>query len=389
MKRQNGCTSRTVHPVLAMAAIMFMISIPSGAMPDQDALETLKAKVPTASITIYPVLTSAGPKVELAELLGLFMEKLGMENIQTTDTAFTEIPGKDFAETAAAFGRFVAEKSPSTDYALYACYDGPDAVGYKVGLTIVDGNGEVALAMTIAADDPDLKDLTRPNPMAYTAIVSYRLKKELKINPRPGWNPNEGNMHQLWTRKSGMPGQEEMKAIKERLADFRKQAGASSLAVYPSLVYRSTADGIEKSSPAGSAEDIIADIDRSIIGSMTAETEAPIFDIQLQSNELRSLWEFARAFRDYIRANPPEADYALRAHYLIGPSGAGGVHTVMCDKKGNWVIVELQNDHHADFKAIRPGNVEDCGKLVARRFSGYLSSKGVFATLMQLLTSGK
>jgi len=46
------------------------------------------------------------------------------------------------------------------------------------------------------------------------------------------------------------------------------------------------------------------------------------------------------------------------------------VHFVVCDRRGELVVVDFQNSHHAEFKAIHPKTREDCDRLVIRRMNG-------------------
>ncbi len=97
--------------------------------------------------------------------------------------------------------------------------------------------------------------------------------------------------------------------------------------------------------------------------------------IQPWRNEQKPLWELARAFQKHVKRNPPEADYALLADYMMDPRagrGAWAVHFVICDRDGEWVIVDFQNNHHGDFQSIDPKTFDDCGRLVAKRLEGYL-----------------
>ncbi|RME37200.1 MAG: hypothetical protein D6788_09985 [Planctomycetota bacterium] len=91
-------------------------------------------------------------------------------------------------------------------------------------------------------------------------------------------------------------------------------------------------------------------------------------------NEQKVLWELARAFRADVRQNPPAADYVLLADYMLGRPGreAAAVHFIVCDRKGEWVIVDFQNSHQDDFRAIRPVTPDDCAKLVVKRLERYL-----------------
>jgi hypothetical protein len=97
-------------------------------------------------------------------------------------------------------------------------------------------------------------------------------------------------------------------------------------------------------------------------------------EIQRSSNEQKTLWDMARAFREHVRQDPPEADYVLYADYLISPRGdhVGAVHFAICDRAGEWVLVDFQNSHHEDFQSVDPKSREACDRLVVQRLEGYL-----------------
>lgn len=48
------------------------------------------------------------------------------------------------------------------------------------------------------------------------------------------------------------------------------------------------------------------------------------------------------------------------------------MHFVVCDRKGEWVIVDMQNSHHDDYQTIKPTSKEGCNKLLVKRLKGYL-----------------
>ena len=92
--------------------------------------------------------------------------------------------------------------------------------------------------------------------------------------------------------------------------------------------------------------------------------------VKIQRNyEQKLLWDLARAFQDHVKQNPPEADYALLADYLFPrpDRGAWAVHFVLCDRAGEWVIVDFRNEHHSDFQSIDPQTPNDCARLIAKR----------------------
>jgi hypothetical protein len=48
------------------------------------------------------------------------------------------------------------------------------------------------------------------------------------------------------------------------------------------------------------------------------------------------------------------------------------VHFVVCNRKGEWVIVDLQNSLQPDYQSIKPTTREACDKLLLKRLESYL-----------------
>jgi hypothetical protein len=96
---------------------------------------------------------------------------------------------------------------------------------------------------------------------------------------------------------------------------------------------------------------------------------------QADPNELKILWDLAREFRDYVKKNPLDADYVLYADYVFNPQQwkQGFVHFIVCDRKGEWVIVDFQNSHQEDYQSIKPISKEGCDKLLVKRLKDYLN----------------
>jgi hypothetical protein len=46
--------------------------------------------------------------------------------------------------------------------------------------------------------------------------------------------------------------------------------------------------------------------------------------------------------------------------------------TIVCDRQGEWVIVDMQNSHHGDYQSLKPTSREDCDKILLKRLEGYL-----------------
>ena len=72
-------------------------------------------------------------------------------------------------------------------------------------------------------------------------------------------------------------------------------------------------------------------------------------------------------------AHPNELD-ALYADYVFNPQNSeqGLVHFVVCDRKGEWVIVDMQNSHHPDYQSIGIISRDRCDQLLVKRLEGCL-----------------
>jgi len=75
-----------------------------------------------------------------------------------------------------------------------------------------------------------------------------------------------------------------------------------------------------------------------------------------------------------VRTNPAATDHALYADYGFNPQNAeqGFVHFVVCDRKGEWVIVDLQNSHHTDYQSVGVDSRARCDHLLVKWLQGYL-----------------
>jgi hypothetical protein len=104
----------------------------------------------------------------------------------------------------------------------------------------------------------------------------------------------------------------------------------------------------------------------------TSETD-PALQVAPHSNEQKVLWDTARAFQRFVREHPPEADYAVYADYGVFGDKVGFVHVIVCDRSGEWVLIDMQNSHHSLFQQIDPSSAADCNRLVMTRLRDWLS----------------
>lgn len=199
------------------------------------------------------------------------------------------------------------------------------------------------------------------DPMLASSYLVDRLRRLWGLaNPNEKDAP-EGKMAELWSEKSGLPPKSERNAIELRLKTLKKAIATSTVAVFPVRVSG-------KSDELATAR-LAELLTRTGFGRAEAISTSLKLDIKPNTNQLRIVWDTARAFQDFLRKNPPAADYALLADYGIGhlPDGkmlVGGVQFIVCDRKGDWVLIALRNDHHADFQRINPQSPDDCNRLV-------------------------
>ncbi len=159
------------------------------------------------------------------------------------------------------------------------------------------------------------------------------------------------------------PENSERDAMEER-EELMEQAGANKrIAVYPIRRH----DGVD----AEGARELAALIEQRGLGSTRAREDGPWFELRRSMNEQSLLWEVARKFRDHVRENPPLEDYALYADYMLNEEEGRvfAVHFVVCDRAGEWVLVEFQNSHHEDFQRVAPRSRAGCARLVVEQLA--------------------
>jgi len=200
--------------------------------------------------------------------------------------------------------------------------------------------------------------------MTCCLLLVERLRPVLNLGDPNREDAPQGKLAQRWEQKTGTPDEAEQKAMKERQQAFKKAASTATIVVYPVR-----ADG--KSNPVSAVHLAKLLNDARLIKAIAA-SDGPQLDIKGNMNEQKMLWDMARAFHEHVQAHPPEADYALFADYMMMDKNAvGTVHFAVCDRTGQLVIVDYQNDHHTDFNAIKPKSAEDCNRLVSKRLEGY------------------
>jgi hypothetical protein len=175
-------------------------------------------------------------------------------------------------------------------------------------------------------------------------------------------------MAALMNQRSGLPPESERAALPARRQTMKQALPGATLLVYPARL-----GGNQTSVP--SATNIVRLLNEAGLCRAVASGQPLLLKAsQTDPNELKSLWDLAREFRDFVRTHPPAADYALYADYAFNPQNAdqGFVHFVVCDRQGEWVIVDMQNSHQPDYQTVGIISRERCDQLLVKRLEGYL-----------------
>jgi len=342
----------------------------SGVSPEQqERMDLMKSKGPDASLTILPVRLAGKPFDRVTEVVGWLLEQQGLKNIELGKTAFE--PGNHITmeQMTASLDAFIKKNPVATEYALYAEYNGTPQTGLdELRAVVVDKAGAVVWTDRQASQDAAFKSLESRDPMALSVLLVERLSPQLNLNEETAKAAKPGTMARLMDERSGMPPENERTPLPERQKVMKQLGQKATLVVFPVRIGGNAAD-------AASATDLAKMInDAGLCTAVAAKQSVLLKASQADPNELKGLWDLAREFRDYARKNPTDADYVLYADYVFTPQNweQGFVHFVVCDPKGEWVIVDMQNSHHADYQSIKPTSREGCDKLLAKRLESYL-----------------
>lgn len=363
-------SGRFLGAILISLAPLAMAQQPA---PPADAepklLATFQAAGRSAPLTVYPASLVGQPVPQVGEVVAMMLERAGMSNLEVDAPEFKPPEKAEFPEIAKAFGEFVRSNPPKTDYALLADFRGtPGKSVDSVGTVVVDRQGRIVWQDCQSPTDADFKRIAPHEPLECCQLVVERLRPLLKLDDPQRENAPEGRLARRWNQRTGVPDKAEQDAMPERQRQFKQAAATATVLIYP-------AHGGDEWS-AESAAHLVTLLSEAKLTRPTAARQGPQPDVKGDMNEQKVLWAMARGVREYVQAHRPDADYVLYADYLMGKNRAGqsvvgGVHFVICDREGRWVIVDFQNSHHPDFNAIKPTSRVDCDALVAQRLAGY------------------
>ena len=341
----------------------------SGLAPDQpQRLEAMKSKGVDGSLTILPVRLGGKPWGRVSEVVGVLLEKQGLRNIDLCPTpcepAETNLEG-----LAGAVSEFVKTNPITTSYALYAEYNGDHKTGLnELRAIVVDKAGAVVWTDRQTPQDEAFKKNDAREPMTMSVLLVERLGPQLGLNEETAKAAQPGKLAAILDERSGMPPQAERDALRERQQAMKQALPNATLQVYAPRV------GGNQFSVQGATNVVWLINQKGLCRATQAGQTILLHASQADPNELKALWDLAREFRAYVRAHPPETDYALYADYAFNPRipEQGFVHFIVCDRKGEWVIVDMQNSHHPDYQSIGVTSRARCDELLVKRLEGHL-----------------
>lgn len=322
------------------------------------------------SITVFPVMLSGTPSTDVANVVGIFLERGGLPRVELSDTAYAPTAAQDAATRTAGFGAFVRQQSLSTDHALLVDMLGtPGKSIDEISTTLVDRSGAVVFLDRQKRGDAAFDQSKLNEPMDGCVFVIQRLRSQLSLDDPFRSGAPESRLATRMQQRAGVPDQRELDAMHARLAALRAAGPRASLRVYPARVGSDW--------PAATATDLVARVQQSGLITATTATTKLTFAPKPGTNQQQVLWSGARAAQAALRKLPPSTDYALVCDFLPSGTGTfGAVHTMVFAADGELVLVDFQNSHHEDFQAVHPESVADCCELAARSLIAALRRNG-------------
>jgi len=143
-----------------------------------------------------------------------------------------------------------------------------------------------------------------------------------------------------------------------------ERLGQTSITVFPTFVR----EGQQQRYDPNAARAIGEFLTQEELATVTVSAaEVPITS-QWGMNQAKMFRRSAADFSAYVRANPPESDYALLSECLIGGRGVVvGVHLYLVDAEGAVACAFLCNSHHKVFSDVNPKTVDDATIIVINK----------------------
>jgi hypothetical protein len=330
-------------------------------------LAAMKTKGPDASLSILPVRLAGKPFDRVTEVVGVLLEQQGLKNIELASTPFEPAPANLHA-LATSVGEFVKAHPVTTDYVLYAELNGTrehGLIGFRTVVT--DKRGAVVWIDRQGLRDKAVKSLKEREPMTLCALLVERLGPQFGLNEQTAKAATPGKLAALMAARSGIPPENETAPVPGRQKEFKEARQTATIAVFPVRI----GNEVNATSAAALAKSIN---DAGLCKAVVVRDAVVLKASHADPNEMKVMWDLAREFREYARKNPTDADYALYADYAFTPNNweQGFVHFIVCNRQGDWVIVDMQNSHHPDYQSVKPTSSQGCDTLLFKRLQSYL-----------------
>jgi len=340
--------------------------------PQQEQrLVLMKSKGADATLTIFPVRLAGKPFDRVTEVVGALLEQQGLKDIELATVISDPESATDMAHLSAKVSEFVKQHPIATEYALYAEFNG-NMERHKldgVRAIVVDRSGNIVWTDELTGKDEALQSLqAHPDLMNFSVVLARRLGSQLGLNEETAKVAKPGKMARLLEQRSGLPTETDRAPLADRLKQMQGSRNSLKLLIFPARIGGDRAN-VE------SAADLAKLVNGAKLCNAVPATQTVVLKAsQADPNEQKALWDLAREFREYVKNNRSDADYVLYADYVFNPSNweQGFVHFVVCDRQGEWVIVDYQNSHHPDFQSIKPVSRNDCDKLLVKRLEEQL-----------------
>ena len=336
----------------------------------KERLDLMKSKGIETSLTILPIRLMDQPWERVSEVIGVLLEQKGLKNIELGGNAFMRKGKPDLKDLIDSLQSFISAHPVTTDYVLYAEMRGdevPPPIDEVVGI-ILDKSAALVWTDLYNSEDDLFKKVSDPDPMGYSILLVDQISPQLGLNAETARNAKPGKFAAKMRERSGLPPEEEVSAMPAREEIFKGKFQQSKLIIYPVR-----AQGEANESAAKKLVTLINDA--GLANAMTSEKF-----LLLQSghdpNELKNLWDMAKEFRSHLKSNHQDGDYFLYTDYVFTKDNwqAGYVHFILCDRQGEWVIVDLQNSNMPDYISIKPTSAEDCNRILISRIEKYLKT---------------
>ena len=317
------------------------------------------------TVTVYPIVLAEPGKpvavdphkmgLRVAEVVGVILEQHGMLPGIAPEHPESISPADSLLQVEKKLLAFQSGRTVESDYALFAMMEGrPTNKGpaFTRFCSVLTGpSGQVAWTQ----DRTEFHNGAPDCLMGACAQIVQALRSVSDLK-EPGENVPPGPFQQRLGDRNREPGHD---AMDKRFEAARGTFREATLTIYPLRIW-----GTEEGSEEG-AEALAERLNEAgFFESATAAGADTHLKAKHDPSQPKVLWGTARDFRSYLREHPAQTDYALLVDVTIP---AHHLHLVLCEGTGNWVMVDLQNSHHEDFKKIAPKTLKDCVALAFQR----------------------